>query len=82
MLGRRGEPCTVNGKQKPPLTDGQHAVVEALIEAGEQGLKKDSIQGVRASALRMLDDLRADPDWATVIVKPGQTNGRYRIRLG
>lgn len=82
VLGRRGEPCTVNGKQKPPLTDGQHAVVQALIEAGEQGLKKDSIQGVRASALRMLDDLRADPDWATVIFKPGQTNGRYRIRLG
>jgi hypothetical protein len=82
LLGRRGDPCTVNGKQKPPLTDGQYEVVQALIEAGEQGLKKDSIQRVRPSALRMLDDLRADPDWATVIVKPGQTNGRYRIRLG
>ncbi len=82
VLGRPGEPCTVNGKQKRALTDGQHAVVQALIDAGEQGMKKDSIQGVRASALRMLDDLRADPDWATVIVKPGQTNGRYRIRLG
>lgn len=80
VLGRPGEPCTVNGRDKKALTDGQYAVLAALIEAGDEGLSKDAIEGVRSSARRMLDDLRKDSDWASVIVMPGQTNGRYRVR--
>lgn len=80
VLGRAGDPCTVNGKPKKALTDGQHAVVAALIEAGDEGLTKDAIEAVRSSARRMLDDLRKDSDWAGVIIMPGQTNGRYRVR--
>lgn len=80
VLGRAGDPCTVNGKPKKALTDGQHAVVAALIEAGDEGLTKDAIEAVRSSARRMLDDLRKDSDWASVIIMPGQTNGRYRVR--
>jgi len=80
VLGRAGDPCTVKGKPKKALTDGQHAVVAALIEAGDEGLTKDAIEAVRSSARRMLDDLRKDSDWASVIIMPGQTNGRYRIR--
>lgn len=80
VLGRAGDPCTVKGKEKKALTDGQYAVVAALIEAGDEGLTKDAIEAVRSSARRMLDDLRKDSDWAGVIIMPGQTNGRYRVR--
>jgi len=64
-----------------PLTDGQHAVIAALIEAGAEGLTKDALEAIRRSARRMLDDLRKDSDWAAVIRMAGRTNGRYRIRM-
>jgi hypothetical protein len=80
ILGRPGDPCTVRGKQKPALTDGRHAVVAALIEAGDGGLGKDALEAIRPSARRMLEDLSADGDWAEVIVMAKATNGRYRIR--
>jgi len=79
--GRRGEACRVLGKKKKPLTDAQYAVVSALIAAGEEGMSKDALEQVRPSARRILKRLREDPDWAAVILMPGQTNGRYRIRL-
>jgi len=81
VIGRHGDPCTVCGKMKPALTDGQHAVVAALIDAGDKGLKKDAIEAIRSSARRMLEDLRKDSDWAAVIQMPGRTNVRYRIRM-
>lgn len=81
VLGRAGDACTVKGTPKKALTDGQYKVVAALIEAGDEGLTKDALEAVRPSARRMLDDLRKDCDWASVILMPGQTNGRYRIRL-
>jgi len=80
-LGRPGEPCIVRGSTKMPLTDGQHAVIAALIEAGAEGLTKDALEAIRRSARRMLDDLRKDSDWAAVIRMAGRTNGRYRIRM-
>lgn len=81
QLGRPGESCFVFGRQKKPLTDGQHAVVSALMMAGDEGLTKDGLEAVRPSARRILKTLREDIDWAKVVVLPGQTNGRYRIRL-
>ncbi len=82
VLGKRGEPCIVDGKPMPVLTDGQYAVIEALVNAGEEGASKDHLEkGVRQSARRMLEDLRKrHAEWAAVIQMAGQTNGRYRIR--
>lgn len=81
VLQQRGEPCIVDGKEMPPLTDGRYAVVEALIKAGEDGLTKDAIEAVRKGARKMLEQLSAMPGWADVVQMAGQTNGRYRIRL-
>ena len=80
-LGPPGEPCYVLGKQKKPLTEGQHVVIAAILEAGDEGMKKDRLECVRSSARRMLNDLRKDEDWAKVILMPGQTNGRYRLKM-
>jgi hypothetical protein len=81
VLGSPGLPCRVMEKQKDALTHAQHAVIAALVEAGEDGLSKDAIEAIRKSARRMLVDLRRDADWAAVIIMPGKTNGRYRVRL-
>jgi hypothetical protein len=62
------------------LTDGQHAVVAALLKAGAEGLSKDALESVRSSARRILKVLSKDSDWANVILRPGKTNGRYRIK--
>lgn len=80
VLSGPGEPCTVVGTTKQPLTDAQYAVIQALLDAGDSGLSKDALEGVRSSARRILKELQADPDWAAVIVLPGKTNGRYRLR--
>ncbi len=80
QLGRPGEPCVVLGKQKKPLTDGQYAIVSALVKAGDEGMTKDQLEVVRPSARRILKKLREDADWAQVILMPGQTNGRYRVK--
>lgn len=81
VLGKRGEPCIVDGKEMPPLTDGRYAVIEALIKAGEDGLTKDAIEAIRTGAREMLVQLSAKPGWSDVIQMAGQTNGRYRVRL-
>jgi hypothetical protein len=80
QIGRPGEPCMVLGTRKKPLTDGQYAVVSALLQAGEDGLTKDGLEAVRPGARQILRRLKKDADWDTVILMPGQTNGRYRIR--
>lgn len=79
-LGKPGEDCWVLGKNKGTLTDSQRAVLSALLEAGSKGLKKDSLERVRASARRILRKLREDEDWAKVIMMPGKTDGRYRVK--
>jgi hypothetical protein len=80
-LGPPGEPCRVFRKEKGPLTDGQYAVISRLLKAGSAGLSKDALEAVRPSARRILKTLRKDPDWAKVILMPGQTNGRYRLKM-
>ena len=80
-IGEPGEPCHVLGNEKRPLTDGQYAVISRLLKAGSDGLSKDAIEAVRPSARRILKTLRKDPDWAKVILMPGQTNGRYRLKM-
>ncbi len=80
-IGQPGGACFVMGREKPPLTHAQRAVIKALIEAGEDGLSKDELEAVRPSARRILTHLRRDSDWAQVIVMAGGTNGRYHIRV-
>jgi len=48
-VGDPGEPCFVLGREKKPLTDGQRAVVTALMEARDEGLTKDPLERVRSS---------------------------------
>jgi len=79
-VGDPGMPCSVAGKTKKPLTDGQRAVVTALIKAGDNGMTKDSLEAVRRGARQILRKLKSDQDWDKIILMPGQTNGRYRIR--
>ncbi len=80
QMGRPGDAPLVHGKEKKPLTDGQRAVVAALLESGEAGMTKDSLEAVRSGARQILRNLKKDADWDAVIPMPGQTNGRYRIR--
>jgi hypothetical protein len=78
-IGEPGMPCCVMGKKKKPLTDAERAVVEALMEAGREGIAKDAIEIIRPSARRIMRNLKRDPDWNSVILMAKQTNGRYRI---
>lgn len=79
-IGQPGLGCRVLGQDKPALTDGEYAVIQALLKAGPDGLTKDVLELVRGSARRILKRLRNDSDWAQVIIMPGRTNGRYRLR--
>lgn len=79
-IGDPGMPCRVNGHTKDPLTDAQRAIVAALLEASDEGLTKDGLEAVRSGARQTLRTLMKDSDWYEIILMPGQTNGRYRIR--
>ncbi|MGD9791126.1 MAG: hypothetical protein AB7Q00_08800 [Phycisphaerales bacterium] len=78
-LGADGFTWTVCGVNKGSVTDAQHAVLIALLEAGDKGLTKDALEITRASARRTLKLLRKDKDWAKVIKMAGGTNKRYRL---
>ena len=73
----------VMGKVKPLLTFAQHAVVKALLEAGEDGLTKDGLDACsgHSDARKILKRLHdSDPNWAAVIQLAGRSGCRYRIR--
>ena len=78
-LGGKGQPCEVLGNRKPPLSDVQYDIVEALVKEPE-GLTKDSIEHIRPSARRALKNLaKSDPDWGAVLFFPPTPGLRYRI---
>lgn len=82
VLHGENESPVVRGKKKRILTPGQHDVVTALLEAGQDGLNKDELQdnSGHSDARGILDRLRkSDPDWNAVIHMAGRTGGRYRI---
>ncbi len=81
VLGIPGKSSWVNGKEKKPLTDSQHAIIYRLFEAGSAGLTKDEIESIRPGARKTLRNLKKDEDWNTVISMPGRTDGRYRILI-
>jgi hypothetical protein len=82
VLRGPGEPPTICGKEKAPLTLAQYDVVKALLSAGERGLSKDELDhkskhGDARKILKRLAD--SDPDWKAVIRFPGIAGRRYRI---
>jgi len=80
-----GEQPKVRDKKKPILTAARYNVVQALIESGDAGLRKDALshESGHSDALGVLKRLaESDRDWKAVICFPGkhgQGKG-YRIR--
>lgn len=73
----------VNGNVKPHLTQAEHDILTALLEAGERGLTKDELdeRSGRTDSRKYLRKLARDADWASVIVFPeGKGRGGYRLR--
>lgn len=74
----------VNGKLKRKLTAPRYDAVQALIQAGENGLTKDELdrKSGHSEARKLLKALaNTDADWADVIIFPEKAgNGGYRIR--
>jgi hypothetical protein len=84
VLGRPADEPTVRGKRKPRLTDARYAVIQALLQAGDAGLIGDDLvlKSGRGGAINVLKELaRSDPDWGSVIILPGGSGKRYRLRL-
>lgn len=69
----------VFGVPKRPLAPKTYHAVKALIDAGEKGLNKDSLNADsdRITLLRRLRE--KDNDWKDAISFPGEPWGRYRI---
>lgn len=82
VLQGPGKPVIVLGHEKPPLSEGQYPVVEALVQAWPKGLTKDALEIGRGAARRALKKLvnSSDPDWSKVIHLPGKPqSGGYRL---
>ena len=74
---------TVNGREVAVLTKAQYDVVLALIEARDDGLTKDELdrQSRHGDARKIMKRLATGDDaWKAVLLFPGKTGGRYRIR--
>jgi hypothetical protein len=83
ILGQRGEHVFVSGIEKRRLSDAQYDVISTLLKVNDKGLGKDQLasQSGHGDAVRVLKRLsRADEDWRNVIVLPGKTGGRYRLK--
>ena len=82
VLNRFGDQPIVHDKVKPPLTWAQFHVIQALLDAGNDGLTKDhlDVQSGHNEARKILKRLHdSDPDWAAVIHMPGIPGRRYRV---
>ena len=70
----------VKGIEKRGLSEPQMNVLQALWEAGGQGLSKDQLERDHSDARGILRRLKnSDPDWAAVIHLPGKPHGSYRL---
>lgn len=79
------KPPVVNGNTKRMLTQAEHDILVALLEAGPRGLTKDELdeKSGHTEARKYLRKLASeDPDWASVILFPEQKcRGGYRLRF-
>ena len=77
-----GLPPILLGRKRQLLTDLQYQIVSRLIEASPNGISKDELLKIGLGGWVALDKLRkSDPDWATVLPKPGVAWKGYRILL-
>ena len=83
LLGEPEDEPIVRGKVKNRLTAGQYRVVKALIDAHPERLGKDTLarRSNTEDPIGMIDRLRKDADWESVLDKPGQAHGGYGIRV-
>jgi hypothetical protein len=82
ILGEPGDQPMVRGILKPRLTLARYNTVKALLDAGDAGLSGDDmvLKSGHGGAVNTLKSLaKSDPDWASVILLPGQPGRRYRI---
>ena len=78
-----GEKPKVNGKYKKTLTAKRYNTVQALIQAGENGLTKDELDkksGHTEARKALADMAKKHADWGAAIIMPQETGKRYRIR--
>ena len=72
----------VLGVEAVRLTDAQYDVIQALLDAGPNGLGKDELDqsSGRTEARKILTRLRdSDSQWAKVIRMAGKRGYRYRL---
>ncbi len=69
----------VKGTKKEKLSGSSYKLIKELIEAGEDGLTKDTIERASSAARRTLKRLREDKDWQEVIEMAEKTGRGYRI---
>jgi hypothetical protein len=74
----------VLGKEVESLTEARYRVVEALVNAGADGLSKAVLieKSGKGDAVKYLRELAEQPEWAGSIVMPGRAWGRYSIKHG
>lgn len=73
----------VMGKPKGKLTKPQFDVVKALLSAGKDGLTKDELdrRSKHGDSRKIMQRLaNSDADWQQVLLLPGKTGMRYRIK--
>ncbi len=72
---------TIRGKEVDELTEPYYRVVEALVQAGPDGLSRSELERVRGDAIKYLRNLRGmDPAWNSAIKMARRRGGRYAIR--
>jgi hypothetical protein len=81
ILRGQGKSPEVLSRSVPPLTSPCYKLIEALIEAGEEGLSKGQLDDIATNGPKYLRNLKkAQPDtWGRVILMAGNKGNRYRI---
>lgn len=72
----------VSGEEVPKLSPAKYAVLEALVHAGEGGMSKSELEGVKGDALKYLKQIRESSKlWADAIIMAGRAWGRYKLKF-
>jgi 7-cyano-7-deazaguanine synthase in queuosine biosynthesis len=79
LHGPHGKPVLFGSVQKPPLSKAAYSVVEALVRANGDGMRKRELEKICGDARGVLRRLAKDKDWRQVIHFPGTPGHGYRI---